>query len=70
VPAVVALFLAWRSYRDDQKVTLASAAPFAGAIALALLTLAILADIAVNWNVIGPVALILVGTGLLTRRLR
>jgi surface polysaccharide O-acyltransferase-like enzyme len=70
IPAAAALFAAWRAYSREGTVTFASAAPFAGAVALALLTLAILADIAVNWAVIGPIALILVGAGMLTRRLR
>ena len=52
----------------EGRVTLASAAPFAGAVVLAVLTLAILLDVSVNWAVIGPIALILVGIGLLTRR--
>jgi surface polysaccharide O-acyltransferase-like enzyme len=70
IPAAVALFEAWRVYRREQRVTVGSAAPFAAAVALTLLTLAILTDIAINWNVIGPIALILVGAGMLTRRFR
>jgi surface polysaccharide O-acyltransferase-like enzyme len=70
VPAVIAVFAAWRIYRRDGTVALASAAPFAGAVVLALLTLAILLDIAINWNVIGPIALILVGADMLRRRPR
>jgi surface polysaccharide O-acyltransferase-like enzyme len=68
VPGAVALFAGWSVYQREGRVTIGSAAPFAGAVALVLLTLAILADIAVNWNVIGPLALIAVGTGMLTRR--
>jgi hypothetical protein len=67
VPAAIALVVAWITYRREQRLSLASAAPFAGAVALVLLTLVILADIAITWSVIGPVALILVGAGLLGR---
>jgi hypothetical protein len=70
IPAALASFAAWRTYRHAGGVTIASAAPFTGAVVLVLLTLAILANITINWNVIGPVALILVGGGLLSRSVR
>jgi hypothetical protein len=70
VPAAAALFAGWRIYTREGTVTWGSAAPFAGAIALVVITLAVLADIAVNWNVIGPLALIAVGAGMLNRRFR
>jgi hypothetical protein len=67
VPAALAAFAGWRAYRRAGQLTLASGGSFAGAIVLVLLTLAILADITINWNVIGPIALIVVGAGMLAR---
>lgn len=68
VPAVAALFAAWRSYDREGRVTMASAGPFAGAVALVMVTLAFVAGISINWNLIGPIVLVLLGVGLLLRR--
>jgi hypothetical protein len=70
VPAGLAFFSSWRTYGRASAVTFGSAAPFAGGVVLILLMLAILASIAINWNVIGPIALILVGGGMLNRSIR
>ena len=67
IPAALAGFAGWRTYRRAGQLTLASGGSFAGALVLVVLTLAILADIAINWNVIGPIALIVVGAGMLAR---
>jgi hypothetical protein len=70
IPAAAGLFAAWRSYGREGRVTTASAGPFAGAVALVIVMLAFLAGIAINWNLIGPIALVLLGIGMLMRRPR
>ncbi len=68
IPAVAAGWAAWRAYNREGRVTAASAGPFAGAVALLLLIVAFLLDASVNWDLIGPIVLILLGLGMLARR--
>ena len=70
VPAAAAFLSAWRTYNREERVTTASAGPFAGGIVLVALAVIFLLNFQINWDLIGPVALILIGLGILARYFR
>jgi len=70
VPAVAAFMSAARTYRRQGRITSASIAPFAGDLVLVILAVAFLLELELNWDLIGPLALILIGIGILARYVR
>jgi phosphatidylglycerophosphate synthase len=68
IPAVFALASAWKSYRQNGgRFGPGMAGSLITALVLIALTLVFLLDLDVNWDVIWPAALIVIGLGLLAR---
>ena len=70
IPAAGGFASAWRTYNREGRPTVASAGPFIGGVALVVLAIIFLLDLKMNWDLIGPIALILLGLGLLARTYR
>jgi drug/metabolite transporter (DMT)-like permease len=66
VPAAVAFYSAFRIYGRERRVTAAGIGPFLGGIVLVVLAVIFLLDLQI-WDWAGPIALILIGLGLLAR---
>ncbi len=69
IPAGVALMSGMRAYNRDGGLTAASIGPFVGALVLVALTAVFLLDLEI-WKWVGPIALILIGLGILARYVR
>jgi drug/metabolite transporter (DMT)-like permease len=68
IPAVFSLASAWKSYeRNGRRFGPGMAGSLITALVLIALTLVFLFDLDVNWNVIWPAALIVIGLGVLAR---
>ena len=68
IPAVFALAGAWKSYeRNGRRFGPGMAGSLITALVLIALTLVFLFDLDVNWNVIWPAVLIVIGLGILAR---
>jgi hypothetical protein len=67
IPAVAAFMSALRTYNREGRITRASLAPFAGGVVLVVLAVIFLLELKINWDLIGPIALILIGLGILAR---
>jgi hypothetical protein len=67
IPAGFALGSAWKSYREHGRFGPGMAGSLITALVLIALTLVFLFDLDVNWDVIWPAALIVIGLGVLAR---
>ena len=67
VPAVVAFASAFTSYNREGRLTAGAAGSFIGGVVLVALTIIFLLELSINWDLIGPIALILIGLGILAR---
>jgi hypothetical protein len=67
IPAGASLAAAWRVYVRDGQVNSAVIGSLFGAAILIGLMLIFLLDVAVNWDLLWPVVLIVLGLSLLTR---
>jgi hypothetical protein len=68
IPAVFALWNAWRSYeKNGRRFGPGMAGSLITAVVLAALTIVFLFDLDVNWDVIWPALLIVIGLGVLAR---
>ncbi len=67
VPAAVAFASAFATYNREGRLTAAATGSFIGGVILVALTIIFLLQLKINWDLIGPVALILIGLGLLAR---
>lgn len=68
IPAVFALVGAWKSYeRNGRQFGPGMAGSLITALVLIALTLVFLLDLDVNWDVIWPAALIVIGLGVLAK---
>jgi hypothetical protein len=68
IPAAFALGSAWKGYRQNGgRFGPGMAGSLITALVLVALTLVFLLDLDVNWNVIWPAALIVIGLGVLAR---
>jgi len=66
IPAGAGFYGALRIYRREGRLTAASIGPFTGGVALVVLAVIFLLDLQI-WNWVGPIALILIGLGILAR---
>ena len=67
VPALAAFAGAWATYQREGRLTTAAIGPLVGGVVLVALTIIFLLELTINWDLIGPVALILIGLGILAR---
>jgi drug/metabolite transporter (DMT)-like permease len=67
IPAVVAFANAFATYNREGRLTTAAIGPFVGGVVLVALTIVFLLELTINWDLIGPIALILIGLGILAR---
>ncbi len=67
VPAAAAFANAFTTYNREGRLTTKAIGPFIGGVVLVALTIVFLLELTINWNLIGPAALILIGLGILAR---
>jgi hypothetical protein len=70
IPAAFAYANALQAYRRDGGLTTASIGSFVGGTVLVVLAVVFLLELTINWDLIGPIALILIGLGVLARHYR
>ncbi len=66
IPAAAAFYSGMRIYNRERRLTAASIGPLIGGIALVVLAVIFLLDLQI-WDWAGPIALILIGLGILAR---
>ncbi|HZP20148.1 MAG TPA: hypothetical protein VFB16_08045 [Bauldia sp.] len=70
IPAAGAATAAWRAYNAYGEVNGAVAGPLLGAAILVALAVIFLLDVNIDWQMVWPVILIVIGVGLLLRNYR
>jgi peptidoglycan/LPS O-acetylase OafA/YrhL len=70
IPIIGSLASAWQAYRRDGEASRAVIGSLIGAGLLTALMIAFLLDIDINWNLLWPVAIILIGVVMLLRGYR